>query len=277
MKMVKKLATKKVAAKKSAAKKEMATKKKSEVALSEEDYLVDAEKYSTKVDKDDVLIPRIAILQTLSKALDKTEAAFIKGAEVGQFCDASQNKLWDGEEGIVIIPVHYRKTNIEWKKRQFVADRGLDIEYQNSCKRNEKGKLITPDGNTLVPTAEYAVLIVEDGGFSPAMISMTGSQMKKSKKLMTMITNFLVDSPRGKVNPAMFYRSYKITTQPESNDEGSWFGFGIEVGELTPKLKGGKDIYLAARAFRKQMDEGSVKVQDHATEGEAVEDDESPM
>jgi len=263
--------------KKTTNKKAVAKVDKTTLALAD-DYLDDAKKYATQVDKDDVLIPRISILQKLSKALDKTEANFIKGAEAGQFCDASQNKLWDGEDGMIIVPVHYRKTHIEWEKRNFIADRGNDMEYVNSCTRNEKNQLITPDGNNLVPTAEYAVMIIQDGGFSPAMISFTGSQMKKSKKLMTMITNFLVDSPRGKINPAMFYRSYKITTQPESNDQGSWFGFGIEVGEIVPQLDGGKDIYMAAREFRKQMDSGEVKIQQHEGGGESAEEsDDDPM
>jgi len=244
-----------VAKKKPAAKKAVAKKAKTELVLTDEDFLDDAEQYATKVDKDDVLIPRIAIAQDKSKVLDKNEADFIKGCEVGCLYDKSQDKFYDGEEGIIVIPVHYRKTNIEWETRKkggkFVADRGLDVEYFNSCKRSEEtNKLMTPDGNILAPTCEYAVMIVEGGNFTPAMISMSGMQVKKSKKLMTLITNFLVDSDRGKINPAMFYRSYHFTTQPESNDQGHWFGYKIEVGELVREMDNGKNIYRAARAFR---------------------------
>ena len=270
--------------KKTTAKKSKAiAKKDSSTMVVSDAFLDDAENFATKVDKDDVLIPRIAIAQTLSKVVSKKEADFIKDCEVGDFYDKSQDNFYSGEKGIIILPVHYRKTNIEWETRKkggkFVADRGLDVDFVNSCKRNEEtNKLMTPDGNILSPTCEYAVFVLDgEGSFFPAMVSMSGMQVKKSKKLMTMVSNFLVDSPRGKVNPAMFYRSYKFTTVPESNDQGDWFGYAIEIGACVPDIENGQEIYLAAREFRKQMDAGTVKAQQYEGEAESDEDDDAPM
>jgi hypothetical protein len=62
------------------------------------------------------------------------------------------------------------------------------------------------------------------------------------------------------VTPPPFYKSYLITTIPESNDSGDWFGYRIVQHNLTLELKGGKSIWEAAKSFRKLVTEGKVKV-----------------
>jgi hypothetical protein len=231
--------------------------------------------------KDDIAIPRLSILQDLSPSAIKRNAEYIKGAEAGMFADLTQGKIFSGEDGVIVIPVTYRRTYIEWKPRSdgggFVNDHGIDDELLSTAVRDDKGALILPNKNKLVVTAEYVILLVNKDGITPAVMSLASSQLKKSRKWNTMITNYQIDHPKGgKFNPAMFYRAYRLTTIPESNDQGDWFGISIAPECDVISLPDGKEAYMKARTLRQQVDSGEVKVSVPASDS-AGEDEDSPM
>jgi hypothetical protein len=224
---------------------------------------------SESMTKDDLAIPRISILQSLSPQCTKADPAYIQGAEAGEFISNIDGSLFSGENGIVIIPVSYRRANLEWKPRKagggFVADHGTDDTIIDTCTKDpEKGTLVTPKGTEIVPTAEYYCIMIHPDTDLPqqVVISMAKSQLKKAKKWNTVMSNLMVPKPdgHGAFNPAMFYRAYRITTVPESNDQGSWFGFDIKAECDTLEMKGGQDLYLGARQFRKAVTSGEVMV-----------------
>jgi hypothetical protein len=259
-------------------KKEVAAKKNTDIAAVDPMFLDDGN-LDNNMGKDDIAIPRLSVLQSLSPAVNKRDAEYIQGAEAGMLVDLTQQRLFDGEEGVVVIPVTYRRSYIEWQPDRggFVADHGIDDELLQTAERNEKGALVLPNGNNLVITAEYVIMIVTEDGIAPAVLSLSSSQLKKSKRWNTMITNFRIDHPNGgKFNPAMFYRAYRIKTVPESNDRGSWFGISISPEMNVIDMEDGKDIYLQARELREQLDSGEIKVAQPVAEG-GDEDSDSPM
>jgi hypothetical protein len=218
----------------------------------------------------DLAIPRLSILQALSPVCTKGDPAYIKDAETGEIYDNIHGKRYSGETGIIVIPVTYRRTFLEWKPRKagggFVGDHGADPEILSQCTTNDTGQTITPDGNTLIQTAEYFCVMIDPESKLPrqVVISMSSTQFKKAKIWNSMITGLMVPRPDGKgvFNPAIFYQSYKLTTVPESNDKGSWFGWKVESYKSTLELTGGEDLYLGSRNFRKSVQAGEVKVAD---------------
>ena len=75
----------------------------------------------------------------------------------------------------------------------------------------------------------------------------------------------------GYFNPAMFYTSYQLTTCPEENDLGSWFGWDIEMlhgdsGGVIKNVKGGDEVYMAARSFKEKVMAGSIQVSPESPE-----------
>ena len=232
--------------------------------------LEDAGTAGENMTADDMLIPRLKILQAQSPEVNKADAAHVKGAEAGMIYDNVSGKTADGEKGITIVPVSYRKTNIEWTdERKLVKDHGLNPASLENCVLDDRGKLRTPDGNSMVPTAEYFVYVVEDdGNYSPAIISMSSSGIKKSKKWNSMINRLQIPHPSGKgsINPAMFWTAYTITSVPEQNDMGSWFNWEVSMkfdaksGGIIKNVDSGQSIYLEAREFRKNIQSGDVKV-----------------
>jgi hypothetical protein len=219
---------------------------------------------------EDMLIPRLKILQAQSPEVNKADASHVKGAEAGQIIDTVSSVVSDGEKGITVVPVSYRKTFIEWTAdRKLVKDHGLTPAIMDSCVADDKGKLKTPDGNELSMTAEYFLYVVEeDGNYSPAILSMSSSGIKKSKKWNSMINRLQIPHPSGKgtINPAMFWTAYTLTSVPEQNDMGSWFNWEVSMkfdsksGGVIENLEKGKDLYLEAREFRKNIQTGEVKV-----------------
>ena len=239
------------------------------VAFDKSILLQDAGSASENMSQDDIMIPRLNILQAQSPKAMKADPAYIKGAEAGYILDTVSNDVIDGEKGITVVPVKYRKTHLEWtQERKIVKDHGLNCtDLISKCKEDDKGKLITPDNNELTITAEYFVFVIdEDGVFTPASISMSGSALKKAKKWNSMMNRLQIPHPTGKgtINPAMFWTAYTLTTVPEQNDMGSWFNWEVTMkynaksGGIIQNLSTGENIYLEARTFRKKVTEGKV-------------------
>lgn len=235
----------------------------------------DAGKGGETMTAKDMAIPQLIILQSGSPQVKKSDGAHIKGAEEGMICDPVNEKIWDGEEGLYVIPVAYRRSHIEWKDRDsgggFVKDHGTDGSIMDQLRENKKGKLALPNGNTVGVVAEYFVFLVEPetGEYTPYVLRMASTQLKKSRRWNTMINQLRVPraSGEGTYNPAMFYRVYHFSTIPESNDKGSWFGWKIVGDADTLSLPEGEAIYQAARDFHGQVASGAVKTHAPVHEG----------
>ncbi len=232
---------------------------------------------------DDYAIPRITILQALSPQLQKNKSEFLDDADVGDICDTVSAQLWSGEEGIVVLPISYRRAYIEWKTREdgggFVADHGSDGAILDGCSKNEKGMDMTKDGHQIVTTAEYFAFVInaETGAFHPVVISMSSTQLKKARRWNTMMNQFQMKNKDGKsFNPPMFSRLYHFTTAVESNDRGTWFGWNIKPGEIISTISGGMEIYNEAKNFRTRVMSGEIKAS-QPVDATPKEDDDSPM
>lgn len=252
-----------------------------------DDIIGDAGAGSESMGRDDLAIPRLSILQALSPQCKKREATYIDGAEEGMIFDTVGHHLFDGEEGILVIPCSYRRTNIEWAPRDsgggFINDHGNDDSVLNGCTKNEKGQLINRAGNLIVPTAEYFVMVYdpETNTATPYVLSMSSTQLKHSRRWNTLMNTLRLPNPRGGTfNPAMFYCAYRLTTSPESNDSGSWFGWDVKRELNVVDVPDGNNLYFQCRAFRESVMQGAVKaaVPDSPSGGQSDSDaDDGPM
>ena len=232
------------------------TKKETNVVEFDDSILLeDAGAGQENMSQEDMMIPRLSILQDGSAQVKKRDGAYVEGAEVGMILDNVAKVALDGEKGIEVIPISYRRAHIEWKKDRggLVADHGSDSSCLESCSRGDKG--------------EYFVFMInKDGSHTPAVLSMSKSQLKKARQWNTMMNRLQIVANGQQINPAMFWTSYQLTTIPEQNDQGAWFGWSIKMnhdadsGGIIKKLKNGKEIYLAARNFKAQVAQGEVKV-----------------
>lgn len=208
----------------------------------------------------DLAIPFILILQALSPQVKRGEQQ-IKGANEGDIYNSVTGTVFSGEEGIYFIPAAYRKAWVEWTPREegggFIAQHdSADILQQTT--KNEKGQDVLPNGHIIVTTAYHYGVVVDPvtGDLTNAVISMTSTQLKKSRKWNSVMSNMKLSRPDGtKFVPPMFGFMYKLTTVQESNEVGSWSGWNIEFVGQVPNI----EMYQTAKLFAENVSIGAVK------------------
>jgi len=259
-----------------------------EVATKQENTVMDAsmmellDQYSgaggENVSISDMQTPRISILQALSPELKKTKAKYVEGAEEGMIYNNVDDIVYEGDPGIIVVPVKYDRHIIEWEPNRGGLVAIHDTSYDMSkCKRNSEDKLVNAAGNVIVDTPEWYVLVVEEdtGEFYPAVISMPGSQMKKSKKLNSSLKRQLVKDANGNRRELPYFASaYQFETVPDSNKKGDFFNWSIKFKSRTKELENGKEILEAAVAFYETLKTGPINVKNDIDDAETgdVED-----
>jgi hypothetical protein len=237
--------------------------------------LADAGSGMEKITKDDLAVPRLALLQQLSDQCKKTHTDYIPGAEPGDIYDNVMERVYKGEKGIDLVFVSFRPTNLEYITRKegggFVADHGGDGLVLKGCDRGPKGEWIPRDRpkNEIVPTKEYFAFLVDkdNGTWWPVMVSMSKSQAKYAQKLNTLLTQRKIEVPDPhnpgqtvKVVAPMFFHMWHCTTVPESNQQGEWMSWDILPGSDVLSLPFGKELYLAAREYKEKAQSGKINV-----------------
>jgi hypothetical protein len=224
--------------------------------------------------KDSFAIPYLTILQSMSPQTKKSDGAYIKGATEGMIINSVTSEVIEAiaaeeADGLEVIVCAYTYTFVEWVTREkgggFVAehDSTTGAGLERSARKDDKGRSILPNGNQINPTHNFYVLAKnKDGVFTPAVISMTSTQIKKAKRWMTAMNQLRVARPDGSTfQPPMFANKFTLTTAAEKNDKGSWYGWVIsDPVQLDVTEPAEASLYLEARAFKDSVVKGEAKV-----------------
>ena len=70
----------------------------------------------------DMAIPFLRILAQLSPQVNKRDGAYVEGAEAGMMFNTVANKVYDGEQGVTVIPCYYNRRYVEWAPREKGGD-----------------------------------------------------------------------------------------------------------------------------------------------------------
>lgn len=214
-----------------------------------------------QVSADDLLIPRMTILQALSPQLKRTDPNYIEGANQGDFCDTGTNELF-GEE-LHLLPVYYARIYLEWAPLGsgdgLIANHGTDASVLDRCTRDENNRNVTPEGNYIAETATYFCLNLSAGG-RPCFVPMSSTQLKNARRWMTLIQNQRIKREDGsEFMPPIYYRSWKAKSVPESNNKGEWFGWRFEADQNVLELDPTKSLLQQAKDFCEQAASGLVQ------------------
>ncbi len=235
----------------------MATKKQ-EVATVETmpDFL--RGKTSTRgtenVGAEDLVIPRLELVQSLSPCRKKTDPNYIEGAEEGLLYNNVTRQLYGNS--VSVIPVMFRKEWIIWKNRD--SGGGFRGAYDTEHEANLAIAQLEDGGDCeAVDTAQHFCLLVNpDGKVEEIVISMSKSKAKISRRWNSLIRMNEGDS---------FSRVYKMGAVSEEGQKGDYYNFTIaQAGFPTEQL------YKRAEDLYESITKGKVKVDrnvDAATEG----------
>lgn len=234
------------------------------------DFAADAGMGMENVDKSSLAIPFIAMLQGLSPQIETVD-----GAKPGKFINTITNELMDE---VIVVPCYFQRRYLRWSPRS--AGGGYKGEYDPI--EVETGKVVgmsthggaflmdVPNGvnpfdakgaplyDHLADTRNHFLLFkTSTGSWQAALVSLSSTQIKKSKRWMSLISGIEIDGPGGKkVNPPSFSSMYKLKPIKEENAKGSWWG--IEITRVGFVEDG--ELYAKAKEFHKQVASGAVEV-----------------
>jgi hypothetical protein len=252
--------------------------KKNEVAVKQEslpvafaaDMAADAGMGFENVTAKDVAIPYLKILQALSPEL--RGATKVPGAEEGLVINTVTGQLM---KEFRVVPCAFKKSYVEWTPREAgggLVREHLDENILNQTKKNERGQDVLPNGNLIVTTAYHYVLVVSEGGFERALIAMSSTQLKKSRRWLGQMMSLQVKVGDKTFTPPPFSHSYHVATGMETKDTNSWYGWIIN----DPSMIEDRSLYDAAKKFGADVSAGLVKVSEPPADGHASGADDVP-
>jgi hypothetical protein len=223
------------------------------------------------VDSNSLALPFLKVLGQLSPQVTQGDSQYNADARPGMIYNTVTNELYNGADGMDVIPCFYKLEYIEWKDRDKGAVAPVNVysadsDIMSKTTRDEKGKDRLENGNYVEETASHYVMVVEEGKSSTALITMKSTQRKKSKKWNSMMMSLRQKKKDGKgfFRPAPFTQQYKLKTVLEKNNLGSWYGWEIEhTGQV-----GSEETIKAAHDFYESCKKGAVRAT-HKNEDQA--------
>jgi len=177
-------------------------------------------------------LPILKLLQNGSGEAQKRNQNYVDGAEPGMLLNTVTKKLYDGAKGVSVIPCHYKLEYQEWAdfgtgsgRPENIFPDGSDNLAQTT--KDGSGKDRLENGNYILTVGQHFVLIVGDDGTEQALVSMSSSQGKVSRKWNSMMMSISLDGKNGSYTPPSFSHSYKLTTVLNSGKGNQWYGYNV--------------------------------------------------
>ena len=233
-------------------------------------------------DKDSYAIPFLQILQKMSPMVDEDNAAYVEGAKAGMIYNTVTKKLYDGKKGILLIPCSFKRSFIQWGGRdvgggfkgEFTPEQILTLQADGQAvpvegklfKPNEDGSPINDKKNDYyADTRSHFVIVLDEetGESSPAILSLSSTNIKASRNLLTSLSQKKVTLANNvKKTPPTFANIVRMTTMGASNEKGAWSAASFALEGMVTDA----NVYNDAKNFYKSVNDGSVKA-DHAKSG----------
>jgi len=266
------------------ANKQTEIEKKGETAMAVYDFGADAGAGYENQTQEDVKLPFLKILEGQSpEVTKKIGEGGVEGARAGMMFNSVTGQLYDGSNGLVIIPAHTEQLFVEWKPDRggFVAKHELDSPVVKDAKAGspEFGVYATDytkkdgqkwpfAGNELVQT--FYVYGVEENTGNPVVLAFTSTRISGYKDWNSKLAMFQVQGPNGsKVKPPLFANRVLVTTRSHTKGTQTWSTFVLTpvTGDLLTSLIAPNDPrYIAAKQVREAISAGLLKP-DHAAAG----------
>ena len=212
----------------------------------------DAEKGFENVRQESLALPILKLLQNSSGEAQKRNQNYVEGAEPGMLLNTVTKRLYNGDTGINVIPCYYKLEYQEWadfgtgsgRPEQIYAD-DSDI-ISKTTRDGNKDRL--SNGNYILTVHQNYVLIVGDDAVETALISMSSSQGKISRKWQSLQMSQTMTDANGTYTPASFSHIYNLSSVLNTGKGNQWYGYAVKtVGPVTdPSLyQRAKDFHLS--------------------------------
>lgn len=244
-------------------------KKESLVIVTDQvpDYIKrDGQRGSEGVTNQDLVIPRLEIVQALSPAVKRNDPGFIKGAEVGMLTNSVTRELYGDK--VMVVPLYFVKAWLVWKERKDKNGKSQEGGFFGSFNTEEEAqqrvKKEDPDGRfnvvaTDTPQHFCLLLNMSTGEVDEIMVSMAKSKAKISRQW-----NSLIRAAGGD----RFSRVYELGTVAVKRGDDDYVNYSVAARGFPNKT-----VYARAEETYKKIAAGERKVVMDVT-GMDVSDDE---
>lgn len=194
---------------------------------------------------EDIVIPRIEIVQALSPALKPNDPDYIEGAKQGDLYNSVTRELYGSN--VTVIPVFFKKQYLNWRDRKkgggFGGAYDTIAEAIERIKKEENAEEWEP-----TETAQQLCLVLRsDGGIDEAVVSMNRTKLKVSRQWNSLIR--LNGNDR-------FSRTYSLFTVDEKNGQGQDYkNFAVVSGGFPSE-----HAYRKAEALYAALSTGARKM-----------------
>lgn len=198
-----------------------------------------------EVGRDDVLIPRLCIAQSLSPQLKKNNEAYIEDLEVGDLFNSVTGEIY-GQE-VKVVPLFFFKQYIEFRD---IKEGGGVIAMYPTQQDVPAEKLQFVEGKSPAVTEfknEMCLLVREGKSMEPIVVSFKSTGLKTARKW-----NSLMRGNNGLPAYSKFY-SLEVVSRTKGSQE--WEGMNVLPGEFVPA-----DFFKAAEQYFVQLRASGVQV-----------------
>lgn len=217
----------------------------------------DSNRGSEDVTANDIILPRIDVLQALSPQIKRKDPLYIEGAEQGMIFNTISGELYGSE--IRFIPVSFKREYIVWQDRNLGGGFRGSFHTEAEAER-ERRNLENPDSHEVVETHVHFVLLLrDDGKVEEAILSMAKSKRKVSRKLNSLVQMFPGDR---------FARVYKLSAIEVDGQKGEFWNF-----EVAPVGWASKDLWERGQKTYEAIEAGFRGIDRSYDEGTATETD----
>lgn len=216
--------------------------------------------------REDILLPRIAVAQTLSRALNKKKPEFIEGLQSGDLYNTVTREIYGRK--LHFVPVLFTKARILFED----INKGGGILCQSlnginggrlcpqGCAGCEKAAFIDGEAPECNLFMNYPGLVLNQKSKDEYEIrGMAAASMKSTALKVAKQWNSLMRLG----NLASFARVYEIGSVDDQKDGNDFWNFTVKPLGFTPK-----ELFDAATEFYKQLKSSTIRVD--------ASDDEDP-
>lgn len=235
---------------------------------------------------EDIAMPFIGILQSLSPEVTDGDPKFMRDAKVGDLINTVTQQRYSGDKGVFVVPVLTKHVYVEWVPRNkgggFVGIHELDSDIVKTAKATaENFNKLQAGENDLIESFYIYGLQLEnpqsEDHMGAVVLAFTSTKIKVYKRIMTQLRTV-------KGNPPLFAHRLLVLTKGEKNKQNQPyrnFDIAPALGTVAESMispsgdQGG--LLSAAMDLHKMVAAGKTKVDYNAqaaggstTDGEEI-------
>lgn len=220
---------------------------------------------SEDVGQEDLVIPRLEVIQALSPAVKDGDPGYIPEARPGMLMNSVSKQLYGKE--VMVVPVVFMKQWLVWRQRKDKDGKPIEggffgsFNHPDAAKRRADEEGGEANYIEIIETPQHLCLLLNfaSSKVEEIMVSMPRTKAKISRQWNSMVR--MAGGDR-------FSRAYRVTSALEKKPQGDYYNFAIAQSGFPNKA-----IYVQAEELYKVISAGRAVTMDVTDFGREDEHD----